>query len=229
MREDMEVCLCNRSNLRLMRITLFDNHDSFTWNLAHDLERHGWVVHVVQEGMWCEDNWNQTDALVLSPGPGLPHEHDQLMDVTAEALQKGVPILGVCLGMQALAVHVGARLLNLDAPLHGRSSRIEVVPEASQRGPLGGMWEEIGGFMEVGHYHSWVVEESTLPEGWHVNARSSLGLPMAMGHESLPVAGVQFHPESVLTPQGRELLRGWGEAAQRCLAISASNVSLNFS
>ena len=92
-----------------------------------------------------------------------------------------------------------------------------------------GMWEEIGGFMEVGHYHSWVVEESTLPEGWHVNARSSLGLPMAMGHESLPVAGVQFHPESVLTPQGRELLRGWGEAAQRCLAISASNVSLNFS
>ena len=70
---------------------------------------------------------------------------------------------------------------------------------------------------------------ASLPAGWHVNARSSQGVPMAIGHESLPVAGVQFHPESVLTPQGRDLLRGWGEAAQRCLAISASNVSLNFS
>ncbi|HBS20360.1 MAG TPA: aminodeoxychorismate components I/II, partial [Flavobacteriales bacterium] len=88
-----------------MRITLFDNHDSFTWNLAHDLGRFGWSVSVVREGAWMADHWAQTDALVLSPGPGLPEERAQLMDVTAEALRRGVPTLGVCLGMQALAVH----------------------------------------------------------------------------------------------------------------------------
>lgn len=212
-----------------MRITLFDNHDSFTWNLAHDLGRFGWEVNVVREGAWTANHWAQTDALVLSPGPGLPHEHAQLMDVTGEALRRGVPILGVCLGMQALAVHVGATLLNLGAPLHGRRSEMHVMGGATACGPLGSMWEGLGSSMEIGHYHSWVVEEESLPAGWHVNARNSQGLPMAIGHESLPVAGVQFHPESVLTPQGRDLLRGWGGAAQRCLAISASNVSLNFS
>lgn len=212
-----------------MRITLFDNHDSFTWNLAHDLGRFGWEVNVVREGAWTANHWAQTDALVLSPGPGLPHEHAQLMDVTAEALRRGVPILGVCLGMQALAVHVGATLLNLGAPLHGRRSEMHVMGGATACGPLGSMWEGLGSSMEIGHYHSWVVEEESLPVGWHVNARNSQGLPMAICHESLPVAGVQFHPESVLTPQGRDLLRGWGGAAQRCLAISASNVSLNFS
>ena len=96
-----------------MRITLFDNHDSFTWNLAHDLGRFGWTVNVVREGAWTADQWDQTDALVLSPGPGLPEEHAQLMDVTAEAFRRGVPTLGVCLGMQALAVHAGGALQNL--------------------------------------------------------------------------------------------------------------------
>ena len=212
-----------------MRITLFDNHDSFTWNLAHDLGRFGWTVNVIREGAWTADQWDQTDALVLSPGPGLPEEHAQLMEVTAEAFHRGVPTLGVCLGMQALAVHAGGALQNLEAPLHGRRSVMTVDAAAATCGPLGAMWQGLGPSMEIAHYHSWVVEEKSLPAGWHVNARSSQGVPMAMGHESLPVAGVQFHPESVLTPQGRDLLRGWGEAAQRCLAISASNVSLNFS
>ena len=213
-----------------MRITLFDNHDSFTWNLAHDLERLvGVEVNVVREGSWMDKHWGGTEALVLSPGPGLPQERGQLMAVTAEAVERRVPVLGVCLGMQALALHFGGHLLNLDAPLHGRQLDMEVSPDASSVGPLASMWAGLNPTERVGHYHSWVVDATTLPTALHVNARSSQGFPLAMCHRTLPIAGVQFHPESVLTPRGRALLQGWVEASQRCLAISASNVSLNFS
>ena len=213
-----------------MRITLFDNHDSFSWNLAHDLERLKDVdVSVVREGSWVEAFWETTEALVLSPGPGLPQERGQLMSVTAEAIERGVPVLGVCLGMQALALHFGGHLLNLDAPLHGRQLGMQVSSDASSVGPLASMWSRLNPTEPVGHYHSWVVDATSLPNELHVNARSSQGFPLAMCHRTLPVAGVQFHPESVLTPCGRDLLHGWVEASQRCLAISASNVSLNFS
>ena len=212
-----------------MRITLFDNHDSFTWNLAHDLEREGVQVTVVRDGDWTNDLWGSTDALVLSPGPGLPEEHPQLQGVIEEALKRGVPVLGVCLGMQALALHFGARLQNLEMPLHGRATEARWSLDGLDEAPLVSMWENAKNPLQIGHYHSWIVDESSLPEQLHVNARNSQGLPMAFLHRSLPVAGVQFHPESVLTPEGQTLLQGWISAAQRCLAISASNVSLNFS
>ena len=213
-----------------MRITLFDNHDSFTWNLAHDLARWSGVeVEVVREGSWTEACWETTEALVLSPGPGLPQERGQLMTVTAQAIERGVPVLGVCLGMQALALHFGGSLLNLKAPLHGRQLNMEVSSDAASVGPLSSMWARLNPEEQVGHYHSWVVDAASLPDELHVNARSSQGFPLAMCHRTLPVAGVQFHPESVLTPCGSDLLHGWVEASQRCLAISASNVSLNFS
>ena len=121
-----------------MRITLFDNHDSFTWNLAHDLERlNGVEVEVVREGSWEDRCWETTEALVLSPGPGLPQERGQLMAVTAQAIERGVPVLGVCLGMQALALHFGGRLLNLEAPLHGRQLNMEVRLRRSVCGASG--------------------------------------------------------------------------------------------
>ena len=103
-----------------MRITLFDCLDSFTWNLVHDLERAGACVRVVEEGQWQPSDWAQTDALVLSPGPGLPEEHPQLLDVLQEAVGRGVPVLGVCLGMQAIHVLDGGALVNMNEPLHGR-------------------------------------------------------------------------------------------------------------
>ena len=123
-----------------MRITLFDNHDSFTWNLAHDLERlHEVEVEVVREGHWTEACWETTEALVLSPGPGLPRERGQLMTATAQAIERGVPVLGVCLGMQALALHFGGSLVNLAAPLHGRQLTMEVNSDAPTVGPLASM------------------------------------------------------------------------------------------
>ena len=175
-----------------MRITLFDNHDSFTWNLAHDLGRFGWTVNVVREGAWTADHWGQTDALVLSPGPGLPEEHAQLMDVTAEALRRGVPTLGVCLGMQALAVHAGGTLRNLEAPLHGRRSTMTVDAEAVKCGPLGSMWEGLGPSMEIAHYHSWVVEEKSLSAGWHVNAPAVRVFPWPWATNPFPLRASNF-------------------------------------
>ncbi|MDA0728488.1 MAG: aminodeoxychorismate/anthranilate synthase component II [Bacteroidetes bacterium] len=212
-----------------MRITLFDNLDSFTWNLAHDLGRLGARVNVVREGMWSDQMWDSTDGLVLSPGPGLPNEHPQLMLVLAEAISRGVPILGVCLGMQAIAEHFGGALRNLPEPLHGRASEIAWEALPSQSSGWQTLWTGMPSPMVVGHYHSWVLDESSLPACLQVNARNGSGLIMAVVHGSLPIAGVQFHPESVLTPQGRNLLQLWLEAAQRSLSISASNVSLNFS
>ena len=205
-----------------MRILLVDNYDSFTWNIEHILVSAGARVDVVRNDAINPHAVVQFDGLVLSPGPGVPDEAGQLMRIIPIAAAHSVPTLGVCLGMQAIAEHFGGTLRNLDEVLHGQASHLtELVAE----GVLAGLQPPV----QIGHYHSWVVDASSLPDELHVNARSSQGVPMAMGHESLPVAGVQFHPESVLTPQGRGLLRGWGEAAQRCLAISASNVSLNFS
>ena len=146
-----------------MRITLFDNHDSFTWNLAHDLERGDATVKVVRDGEWSDEVWLETDALVLSPGPGLPEEHPQLMAVTAEAVQRKMPVLGVCLGMQALALHWGGRLVNLDAPLHGRRTTMNVDAPSDQRGPLATMWTSW-----VRAWRSavqWVVAEDSLAGG----------------------------------------------------------------
>lgn len=209
-----------QSQIYAMRITLLDNRDSFAWNLAHDLGRGGHDVHVVQEGGWDDRLWGQTDALVLSPGPGLPKEHAEMMEVLAQACERGVPILGVCLGMQAIAEHFGAKLLNLDEPLHGRQSVV------AWDNSVDAWWSGLSDAIEVGHYHSWVVDELSLPSTLKAIARNEKGLLMAVVHESLPIAGVQFHPESVLTPEGRQLLQDWAAWAQRCLAISASNVSL---
>ena len=119
-----------------MRITLLDNHDSFAWNLAHDLGRGGHDVRVVKGGCWSDEVWRETDALVLSPGPGLPEEHPQLFEVLGGAIERGMPTLGVCLGMQAMASHWGARLANLPQPLHGRQSTIHWENDAGCWGGL---------------------------------------------------------------------------------------------
>ena len=139
-----------------MRITLFDCLDSFTWNLVHDLERAGARVRVVEEGQWQPSDWAQTDALVLSPGPGLPEEHPQLLDVLKEAVDRGVPVLGVCLGMQAIHVVDGGALTNMNEPLHGRVTSMDWDHELPR---WEGLWKDMPASMVVGHYHSWVVDE----------------------------------------------------------------------
>ena len=186
-----------------LRILLVDNRDSFTWNLAHDLGRFGAEVEVRQAPLWTPEDAEGFDGIVLSPGPGLPLESEGLMSlVRAWAPQR--PMLGVCLGLQALVQWSGGRLRQMDEVLHGRTSMALRVAED----PLLG---SIPQRFEVGHYHSWCADRSSLPEAWTITAEvaSDPSIVLALRHGSLPLHAVQFHPESVLTPQGRGVLEGW--------------------
>ena len=184
-----------------IRILLVDNRDSFTWNLAHDLGRFGAEVEVRQAPLWTPEDAEGFDGIVLSPGPGLPRESEGLMSlVRAWAPQH--PMLGVCLGLQALVEWSGGRLRQMDEVLHGRTSTAVRTAEDPLLGAVPHRFE-------VGHYHSWVVDEANLPNALHVNARNDAGLVMAVSHKSLPVSGVQFHPESLATDSGIMVLKNF--------------------
>lgn len=187
-----------------MLLGVLDNRDSFTYNLVHLLEPFFEEVRVRR----CDSpsalaDLHDADALVLSPGPGLPRESGVLMDVIADHFGR-TPILGVCLGMQALAEFSGGRLVHTGVPRHGIARPI-TWSDAWANGHV------LVSPMMVGLYHSWAVDSASLGPDWTVTASDHEGLPAAMRHRSAPVWAVQFHPESVLTPQGPELLTSWAE------------------
>lgn len=193
-----------------MRILLFDNHDSFTWNLAHELERVDSSVSVVVKT--AEEMPHKIveyiggfDAVVLSPGPGMPAEAEFLMEVLDICIELSKPVLGICLGLQAIVEHFGGELKNLDEVLHGRVTKMNWVGEGEPSGVLAGVQFPCS----VGHYHSWVAREEDFPEALIIEASNDKGLIMAVCHNTLPVRGFQFHPESILTPDGRTMLRAW--------------------
>jgi len=187
-----------------MLLGVLDNRDSFTYNLVHLLEPYFTEVRVRR----CDDpsalaDLHDVDALVLSPGPGLPRESGFLMEVISDHFGR-TPILGVCLGMQALAEYLGGRLVHTGTPRHGIARATtwteSFAPQLKLSNPL-----------QVGCYHSWAVDTQSLGPEWSVVATDFEGLPAAMRHRSDPVWAVQFHPESVLTPEGPKLLRAWAE------------------
>jgi anthranilate synthase component II len=187
-----------------MLLGVLDNRDSFTYNLVHLLEPFFEEVRVRR----CDNpsalaDLHDADALVLSPGPGLPRESGVLMDVIADHFGR-TPMLGVCLGMQALAEFSGGRLVHTGIPRHGIARPI-TWSDAWANGHV------LMSPMMVGLYHSWAVDSASLGPDWTVTASDHEGLPAAMRHRSAPVWAVQFHPESVLTPQGPELLTSWAE------------------
>jgi anthranilate synthase component 2 len=180
------------------RVLVVDNYDSFTWNLVHLLEQLGAAVEVrFNDDPNLLDHLNHTHA-VVSPGPGLPQEAGQLM-AFLHAWPANRPLLGVCLGHQALALDAGAALYNLPTVMHGLQRTIH--PEEGSA-----LFEGLPRDLPVGLYHSWAVDSATLPPVWRATAQSQDGVLMAMEHRERPWFGVQFHPESVMTPQGLELL-----------------------
>ena len=184
-----------------MRILLLDNYDSFTWNLHHLLVRHA-EVDVVLNDRITVDQAAAYDRVVISPGPGLPNEAGITMELIRR-LRTTHPILGVCLGMQAIVEASGGSLFNLGTVKHGMAETC-VVEE-----PRDALFHALPGRFEVGLYHSWAAEEGTLPAALRVTARSEAGVIMGLRSNKHDLCGVQFHPESILTPLGAAIVANW--------------------
>ena len=186
-----------------MKIAVIDNYDSFTYNLVHALKDLGAEVGVYRNDRFELPQLEPFDKILLSPGPGIPSEAGLLLGVIEH--YKGVkPTLGVCLGHQAIGQAFGARLVNLDKVYHG------VATEGTQFG-TDGIFDGCPRRIVMGRYHSWVVDSKGLPPCLEVTAESDDGLIMAIRHRQYDIRGVQFHPESVLTPDGMTMLRNWTE------------------
>ena len=186
-----------------MKILVFDNYDSFTYNLVHLVEKiTGEKVYVYRNDEIALADVAAYDKIILSPGPGIPEEAGLLLPLIKEyAATKS--ILGVCLGHQAIAEAFGGTLTNLSTVFHGVATPIKILDTRSQ--VLDGLPDEI----EVGRYHSWIVSDENFPEQLEVTARDENGYIMGLQHKSFDVQGVQFHPESVLTPDGEKIMRNW--------------------
>lgn len=178
-----------------MRVLLIDNIDSFTWNIFHYFEALGAQVTVKTNLTVEESDIETADCIVLSPGPGLPAEAGKLFWAIERSLDLNKPVLGVCLGMQALAEHYGGKLYNQEDVKHG-------VRETIQTEPGSVLFSGLPGKFGAGLYHSWAVEPESLPDEITCTSFSESGVLMAMEHKQLPVFGVQFHPESILSEHG---------------------------
>ena len=181
-----------------MKIVIIDNYDSFTYNLSHLLKELGAEVDVVRNDKFELKDLEQYDKIVLSPGPGIPSEAGLLLDVIRTYAGRK-PILGVCLGHQAIGEVFGASLENLKEVYHG------VQTEGTQLGNdyiFEGLTERV----MMGRYHSWVVAKDSVPECLEVTAMSDDGEIMAMRHRQYDIHGIQFHPESVLPPEGKTIV-----------------------
>ncbi len=149
---------------------------------------------------------SQFAAVVLSPGSGMPSQAPMLMEILDFFVLNNKPVLGVCLGLQAIVEYFGGELENMSEVLHGRVGRMVLSEQYDMKN---GLFENVQFPCEVAHYHSWVAKEETLPQVLMVEARTEQGMILALRHKSLPISGFQFHPESVLTPDGRVMLNNW--------------------
>lgn len=188
-----------------LKVLILDNYDSFTYNLVHYCEQFAEEVEVMRNDAVELDQIGNFDKVILSPGPGLPKQSGKLMEVI-KIHHDQIPILGVCLGMQAISEFFGFPLRNLETVKHGKVSTIRVIDDQE---PL---FRGLPNSLEVGHYHSWVVDEGKLDSPLRATSVNDAGLIMSLRHESLDVSGVQFHPESVLTPEGLTMIGNWIKA-----------------
>lgn len=190
-----------------MKILVFDNYDSFTYNLVHLVEK---ITHIKAEVYRNDqiplEKVKDFDKIILSPGPGIPEEAGLLLPLIKEyAATKS--ILGVCLGHQAIGQSFGGTLVNLSTVYHGVATPVKVKSEKSKVKSF--LFNGLSDLIEVGRYHSWVVSTENFPAELEVTAEDENGMIMALQHKTYDIQGVQFHPESVLTPMGEEILKNW--------------------
>lgn len=186
------------------KVLVIDNYDSFTYNLVHLVNELGRDVEVWRNDKFELADVDRFDKIILSPGPGIPEEAGLLLEVIRTyAATKS--IFGVCLGQQAIAEAFGGTLLNLGRPMHGIATPVTVLDKAEL------LFKDCPDTINVGRYHSWVVSTKGLPDCLTVTATDADAEIMALRHKDLDVRGVQFHPESVLTEYGKQMMQNWLE------------------
>ncbi len=184
-----------------MKTVIIDNYDSFTYNLAHLVKELGAEVDVLRNDKFELEELEKYDKIILSPGPGIPEEAGLLLEVIRTYAGRK-PMLGVCLGEQAIGQAFGGKLTNLSEVFHGIQTNVKIK---NKDYIFDGLPTEI----PVGRYHSWVVDADGFPEELVVTAISPEGQIMALKHREYDVHGIQFHPESVLTPDGKQIIGNW--------------------
>lgn len=186
-----------------MKVLVLDNYDSFTYNLVHILRELGVDLEVYRNDQISLDEVEKYDKILLSPGPGLPSEGG-IMPELLKRYGSTKSILGVCLGHQAIGECFGASLYNLPTVFHGIVTKISMEEEDA-------LFSDMPEDFNVCRYHSWVIAEENLPEDLIVTSRDAEGTIMSVKHKTLDIRGVQFHPESVMTEHGKQLMKNWIE------------------
>lgn len=186
----------------MIRVLIIDNSDSFTYNLVEAFRQlNNCTVNVVFLEQLSADQLLDYDAFVLSPGPGLPSERKAMNHIIETIIRLKKPLLGVCLGHQAIVEYYGGTIKQLDRIIHGESSQILNLNDV--------IYSELPNVIDVGRYHSWAVEKETMPKFLNITSETDDGIIMSFKHDELNVRGVQFHPESILTLYGNKILHNW--------------------
>jgi len=185
----------------MKRIVIIDNYDSFTYNLSHLVKELGAEVSVFRNDKFQMQQLDAFDKIILSPGPGIPSEAGLLLDAIRNYAGRK-PILGVCLGHQAIGEVFGAKLKNLNSVFHGIATPATIIQNDY-------IFNHLPQTLEVGRYHSWIVSKDALPDCLEITSESDEGYIMSLRHKQFDIRGIQYHPESVLTPQGRQIINNW--------------------
>jgi anthranilate synthase component 2 len=185
-----------------MKILVIDNYDSFTYNLVHIIRELGHVMDIFRNDKIELEEVKQYDKILLSPGPGIPDEAGIMKQVIKE-YSHSKSILGICLGHQGIAEVFGAKLFNIPKVLHGVTSQTEVIDRSEY------LFKNTPDFFQATHYHSWAVVKQSLNENLKITATNREGLVMGLSHVKYDVKGLQFHPESIMTPEGPAMIKNW--------------------
>lgn len=186
-----------------MKILMLDNYDSFTYNLVHILRKLGYgeQLDIYRNDKIALEEVAAYDKILLSPGPGIPSEAGIMPQILKE-FASSKSILGICLGHQAIAENFGGSLKLLHPVKHGIESRLNIINPS-------GIFEDVPQHSSIGHYHSWVVDPDSLPDQLEITARDEDDIIMALQHKRYHCTGLQFHPESIMTPSGEKMIENW--------------------
>jgi para-aminobenzoate synthetase component 2 len=205
----------------MTKILVIDNYDSFVFNIVQYLQQLGAEVVVKRNDEVNADSINEFDGVLLSPGPGTPEDAGACIEIVNAAIEKQKPLLGVCLGHQAIGAALGGKVSRAPELLHGKTSQVQHKNE--------GVFKDLKSPFRATRYHSLAIENPNFPNDLTITATTESGVIMGVKHKTAPIEGVQFHPESVLTEGGHRLLANWLETTgdNQAISVSATIPSVN--